>query len=383
MTGTSANGIVRGVRGRTRALRFAAAALAAVVAPAAIAHHAITAKFDDHKRMTLSGVVTLVDWRNPHAHVFVNVPKGNDVENWAIELESPIALEKSGWSHDTLKPGDALTVEGIAARDGTRQVWSETLTTANGRKVLYAVNTAPVPPAAPRPTPRWPDGKPQLGAPTTEGGYWGYPTSTVLMQRGADVAMDRSGLLENPADAPKVAPFQPWALGLYQHRQQRHLADDPGYLNCKPPGAVRQFESPYGVQLVEDRERQRIFVLLGSGNHNYRIIYTDGRKQTGQVRGDDDNPLYYGRSVGHWEGDTLVVSTIGFNEDFWFTNGGLPHTNRLSLTERFSRPNFDTLHYEVTIDDPGAYTKPWSSGWDLRWVGGQELPAYFCQDNRS
>ena len=112
------------------------------------------------------------------------------------------------------------------------------------------------------------------------------------------------------------------------------------------------------------------------------MIYTDGRKNTGQLRGDNDNPLYYGRSVGKWAGDTLVVETRDFNEKFWFSNGGLPHTERLELTERFSRPDFDTLKYEVTINDPGAYTRPWTSSWTLRWVAGQELPIYLCQENR-
>ena len=114
-------------------------------------------------------------------------------------------------------------------------------------------------------------------------------------------------------------------------RQRRFLQDDPTFLNCKPPGGPRQFQQPYGVQFVEDRERQRIFVLIGGGNNNFRIIYLDGRGHVGQVGGDDDNPLYYGRSVGKWEGDTLVVDTRGFNEDFWFTNGGLPHTDQLQL----------------------------------------------------
>ena len=123
-------------------------------------------------------------------------------------------------------------------------------------------------------------------------------------------------------------------------------------------------------------------MLIGSGNNNYRIINTDGRGHAGQVGGDDDNPLYYGRSVGKWEGDTLVVDTRGFNEDFWFTNGGLPHTDQLRLLERFSRPDFDTLKYDVTIEDPGAYTRPWSSSSTLRWVAGEEMPRHLCQDNR-
>ena len=98
--------------------------------------------------------------------------------------------------------------------------------------------------------------------------------------------------------------------------------------------------------------------------------------------GDDDNPLYYGRAVGKWEGGTFVVDTRGFNEDFWFTNGGLPHTDQLRLVERFTRVDLDTLRYEVRVEDPGAYTRPWTSGWNLRWVGGEALPAHFCQDNR-
>jgi len=372
---------------RTVALRRAARSSLIVLlaaAPAAFAHHALTAKFDLGSRMRLDGIVTSVDWRNPHAHVFVNVTDGSGLLNWAVELESPVALEKSGWRRDTLRPGDAVTVDGIAARDGTRQIWGESVVqAATGRQVLNLTSTAPIAPKASRPAPRWPDGTPRLGWTSTEGGYWGYPTATALVQAGANVAMNASGLLEDIDDAARVAPFQPWALGVYLHRQRRGLRDDPLYLNCKPPGGVRHFQSPYGVQLLEDRERRRIFVLVGSGNRNYRIIYLDGRAQQGQVRGDDDNPLYYGRSVGRWEGDTLVVSTTGFNEDFWFTNGGLPHTDRLSITERFSRPDFDTLRYEVTIDDPGAYTKEWSSAWELHWVGGEELPVYFCQDNRS
>jgi hypothetical protein len=351
----------------------------------AVAHHAIVAKFDDQKQIELRGIVTSVDWRNPHVHVFANVTReGGAVENWAVELESTVLLKRSGWRHDTLRPGDTISVSGPAARDGSRQVWGESLVeAATNRRVYNVTDSGPSRPQSPRPTPRGADAKPLLGAADATGGYWAYPSSTVLMQDGANVRMDRDGVLAQIADAPRVAPFQPWALGLYRHRQQRHLADDPGFLNCKNPGGVRQFQSPYGVQFVEDDVRQRIFVLVGSGNRNYRIIYMDGREQQGQVQGDDDNPLYYGRAVAHWEDDTLVVRTTGFNEDFWFTNGGLPHTDQLSLIERFSRLDYDTLRYEVTVDDPGAYTQPWSSSWELKWVGGEDLPVYFCQDNRS
>jgi len=354
---------------------------AALLAGPGFAHHAIGAKFDPGKPLRFSGVVTDVDWRNPHVHVFVNVKRNGEEQNWAVELASTVMLKKSGWSSETLRPGDRVSVRGIVARDGSMQLWGESVV-LGGNRVLYVKDTAPVPPDVARPTPRWPDGVPILGAVDASGGYWGYPTKTALEQDGAQVPMDAYGLLKHLSDAPKVAPFQPWALALYEDRQKRDLRDDPLYLKCKPTSGVREFQSPLGVQFIADRRRQRIFVLVGSGDRNYRILYLDGRKPVGQVGGDDNNPLYYGRSVGQWKGDTLVIQTTGFNEGFWFTNGGLPHTSMLHLTERFSRPNYDTLHYEVTVDDPGAYTKPWTASWDLRWVGGEDLPTYFCQDNR-
>jgi hypothetical protein len=369
-----------------RAMRFAlltlSAALLTVVTTTA--HHSITAKFDDTKPATVRGIVTLVDWTNPHAHIYVNVrdAKGG-VTNWAVELESPLDLKASGWSEDTLHPGDGITVQGISARNGSRQVWARSVkVTATGREIFTVNHAPPAPPLSPRPVPKMADGTPRLGAMPGASGYWAYPSATALVEDGVKVEMSQYGQLKNVADASKVAPMQPWALALYQNRQRRFLQDDPTYINCKPPGGPRQFQQPFGVQFVEDKERQRIFELIGGGNHNYRILYMDGRGHKGQVGGDDDNPLYYGRAVAKWEGDTLAVDTQGFNEDFWFTNGGLPHTDQLQLLERFTRVDFDTLKYEVTVNDPAAYTRTWKATWNLRWVGGEELPVYFCQDNR-
>src|SRR3954468_20331303 len=98
-----------------------------MVAARLAAHHEILAKFDDHKPVALNGIVTLVDWRNPHVHVFVNVPAPTGVVNWAIELEGPIDLQRSGWSRDSLRPGDRIHVEGIAARNGSHQAWGNSV----------------------------------------------------------------------------------------------------------------------------------------------------------------------------------------------------------------------------------------------------------------
>lgn len=351
----------------------------------AMAHHPIQGKFDPADQANISGVVTKVDWRSPHVHLFMNVREGNTVDNWAIELENPYILVNNGWDEESLLPGDAVTVAGMKARNGSRQIWGEQVTlTDTGRLVYTVTDTTPPKPLAKRPVPRWPeDNRPVLGAaPGGVGGIWSYPTETALVEDGINVAMNEYGLLDNIRDASRVAPMQDWALARYVNRQERSLRDDPMYLDCKPPGGPRQYQSDLGLQLIEDKANQRIFVLLGSGNRNYRLIHMDGRDQIGLVGGDDDNPLFYGRSTGHWEGDTLVVDTTGFNEGFWFTNGGLPHTDMLSMVEKFTRTDFDTMHYEVTIDDPGAYTRPWTASWDLSWVGGGELPFSLCQNNR-
>jgi len=347
------------------------------------AHHEILAKFDDKKPMTLRGTVTKLDWANPHVHIFMNVTSGNSVVNWAVELESPVDLGKGGWGRDTVKPGDGLTVQGLSARNGTKQLWANSVVMTSTNKKLFDIAASkPAATAAAAPTPRWPDGQPRLGPAPGQTGYWAQPTATFMAQTGANVQVDNYGLLKNIADVDKVAPLQKWARDLFELRQRNFLKDDPMFLYCMPPGGPRQFQQPYGIQFGEDRDRKRIFVFLGSGNRNYRIIYTDGRQQKGQLRGDDDNPLYYGRAVGQWEGDTFVVDTKGFNEKFWFTNGGLPHTDQLHLIERFTRSDMNTLKYEVTVDDPGAYTKMWTSSWNLKWVAGEELPVYYCQDNR-
>jgi len=345
------------------------------------AHHAIAAKFDTTKPVTLRGTVTSVDWANPHVHVFMNVTQGITTTNWAIELESPVDLQRSGWNQTTLKPGDNITVQGITARDGSKQAWGNSVAADNGGKRVFVVASAPARPAAQsaRPTPRWPDGQPRLGALPGEHGYWGSPSATVLIQTGANVQTDSDGLLRNIADVDKVAPFQRWARDLFELRQRSFLKDDPMYLYCMPPGGPRQFQLPYGVQFIEERDNKRTFVTIGGGNHNWRIIYLDGRARK---EDDKDFPTYYGRPLARWENDTLVIDNRDFNERFWFSNGGLPHTPQLHLAERISRPDFNTLKYEVTVDDPGAYTKPWSSAWTLQWVQGEELPAYYCQDNR-
>jgi hypothetical protein len=166
-------------------------------------------------------------------------------------------------------------------------------------------------------------------------------------------------------------PFRPWAKAVLDDRLKNQL--EP-HTRCKPSGFVRQFLTPYGVEFVELPEIQRIYIFDIGGPHTYRTIYMDGRTHPTNL-----DPTFYGHSIGWWEGDTLVVDTLGYNEGFWMDRRGSPTTEKLHTLERFTRTNSATIHYETLVDDPGAYTKQWSSAFDLRWESGTELFEYVCQ----
>ena len=360
----------------------AAAVLALGLSSAAAvwAHHDFAAEYDEKKPVTLKGTVTKFEWNNPHVFFYVDVAEaGGAVTNWAVEWASPSDLRKAGWTDDSLKVGETVTVEGSLARDGSKQAMGKSVAIAGGKKLAEAPEAARVAKSSgSKPAPRWPDGHPRLGPAPGEKGYWASPTAASMVETTAgNIRMNSEGVLANLADAAKVAPFQPWAKGLYEYRQRNLLKDDP-MVSCLPPGGPRQFQVAHGVQFLEQPDRKRIFVLSGGGNRNWRLIYLDGRANP---QSEDVSPTYFGYSSGKWEGDTLVIDTVDFNERFWFSNGGLPHTESLHLTERISRPDLNTLKYEVTVNDPGAYTRPWTATWNLEWQAGQDIEEYFCQDN--
>jgi hypothetical protein len=224
-----------------------------------------------------------------------------------------------------------------------------------------------------RPTPHWPDGRVNFGPLPGEKGVWAG-------NAGATLASNSRGIDNNLVNLPtnmKAAdlPFQDWSRALYQYRQERLTADDP-HVRCKGSGGPRLYHTPYGFEILDMPELQKVFVVGVGGPHTWRVFYMDGREHP-----KDLDPSYYGNSIGHREGDSIVVDTIGYNERFWFVREGLPHTEQLHLTEKFSRPEYDTLRYEVTVDDPGAYTKPWTGGWAIPWNQNDEVYEYMCQEN--
>jgi hypothetical protein len=168
-------------------------------------------------------------------------------------------------------------------------------------------------------------------------------------------------------------PLQDWALALYIDRQTHEL--EP-HARCKASGITRQFQTPYGVEIVEFPDVERIYIFDVGGPHTFRTIYLDGRTHPDEADLDRNG---YGHSIGWWEGDTLVVDTVGFDETFWLDRRGIPHTDQLRTLERFTRTDLRTIQYEVTFEDPGALTAPWSGAFNLSFSPGQELFEYICQ----
>lgn len=205
------------------------------------------------------------------------------------------------------------------------------------------------------PAPRNADGRVVLGGATpAEKGVW-TPRFSIF----------------DPVAPVDVVPFKPWAKALYDERQLHEL--EP-HARCKASGGSRQFLTPYGVEFVEITALQKLYIFDIGGPHTYRVVYMDGRSHPA-----NPEPSNYGHSVGWWEGDTLVVDSVGFNEDFWFGRRGLPHTEQLHIIERFNRYNSDRIDYTITVDDPGAYTAPYTGGFNLGWQEDQELFEYVCQ----
>jgi hypothetical protein len=206
------------------------------------------------------------------------------------------------------------------------------------------------------PAPRLPDGTVDLS------GVWqgGGPVQDIERQGGL---------------APGSIPLLPWAKKLMESRDPK---DDP-YAQCLPSGVPRMAaDYPWRfIQHPTHKAATHIFMILEGNIHSYRQIFMDGRKHP-----PDLDPTWYGHSIGRWEGDTLVIDTIGFNDKFWFDWRGHPHTEQLHTVERWTRIDLGHLVNEVTIDDPGAYSRPWTVKFTATLRGdGEEIMEYICQEN--
>jgi hypothetical protein len=217
---------------------------------------------------------------------------------------------------------------------------------AGGGTALAAIAKQKAPPVGP--TPKTFDGKPDLT------GIW-TPDRTFIYD------------ISSSLKPGEELPIQPWALKL----TKEHMSKDDPEANCLPAGVPRM--APYPWKIVET---PTLLVFLYEGNiHTYRQIFLDRSTHPA-----DPQPTWYGDSIGKWEGDTLVVDSVGFNDKFWFDFAGHPHTEQLHVVERYRRPDSGHLDYDVAIEDPGAYTKSFvMHGHSLIETG--ELMEYVCNEN--
>jgi hypothetical protein len=177
-------------------------------------------------------------------------------------------------------------------------------------------------------------------------------------------------------------PYTPWAKELRDQRFALRARDNPD-ARCLPMGFLQFHQQPQPRMIVQT---EKLILIEYEANYGLRHIYLDGRDLPPQG---EPQPWWYGYSVGHWDGDDLVVETNnlrGADEDSpydgWLDVNGSPYTREAKITERFRRPTFGHLQIDFTIDDPKAYTRPWTVRIDQRLLPDQELIEFVCNENQ-
>jgi len=252
-------------------------------------------------------------------------------------------------------------------------------------------------PSYPTPGPRTKDGKIDLAGPpprTADGhpdfsGLWEPARGAGGRGRGGE---SMNGTLPLPfaiptsPDDPPVAqffnigagfkeglPFTPWAAQLRAQRKGNNNKDNPDAL-CLPLGLTQLHMHPQPRKIIQT---PREIVILYEANGNTRDILTDGRTLPSNNAA---TPWWYGYSVGHWDGDTFVVETSGFRDDVWLDVEGTPLTNSGKMIERWRRPKFGLMQIDITIDDPKAFTKPWTVRVNHQLMPDTALMEFVCEE---
>ena len=180
-------------------------------------------------------------------------------------------------------------------------------------------------------------------------------------------------------------PYTPWAKDIRDKRFKDLQARDNPDANCLPMGFLQFHQQPQPRRMMNVANPKMILIEY-EANNGLRHIYMDGRKLPPMG---EPTPFWYGYSVGHWDGDTLVVETNNLRGaedskfDGWLDVNGSPYSEQAKFTERFRRPTYDHLQIDMTVDDPKAYTKPWTVRVDQRLVADQELIEFICNENQT
>jgi hypothetical protein len=254
---------------------------------------------------------------------------------------------------------------------GATFVWSLALVSVSAQWLHYPTTGVP----------RARDGKPNLSAPAPRAGDGKPDFSGVWENDGFDPTR-AEGL--NDSGPPKTPffdiahgltgapPYQPWAAELARKRKADFGKDNPD-ARCLPLGILQMMAHPLPKKIIHT---PGLLVILHERNMEFRQIFTDARTLP-----DDQQPSWSGYSSGKWEGDTLVVETAGFRDGLWADFNGSPLTDRARITERFRRPSYGRLEIDVTVDDPKAYTRPWTLTLNQHIALDTDLLEYACLEN--
>jgi hypothetical protein len=212
----------------------------------------------------------------------------------------------------------------------------------------------------------------------------GKPNLTAAAPRTADGRPDLSGVWSAPPAylrdlakdlKPGEVEFQPWAKAVYDERAAGlHWKEEPD-ANCLPQGTPKILVAPAPWRIVQT---PTYIVFVHEAFNLWRQVFVDGRDL---AINDDTTPTWFGYSAGRWEGDTLVVETAGFNGKIWLDQLGKVATESLHVTERFHRRDFGHMDIQITIDDPKAYTKPWTVKVEATYQPTRELMEFICLEN--
>ena len=315
------------------------------------AHHG-AAVYDTSEVVTVRGAVTRFRFVFPHTLIYIAVTSddGETVE-WSGELTTPNRLARGigpggvthapGWTNDTLKPGDVIELTGNPARNGAPSLRLISVYNADG---VALAGRRPGDTAAPLESVAA-NADLQVADATDLAGVWIY---------------NYSHSWENYAFTEELPSMTPWGRERFEASKPTFgprgvsvaETNDPVY-ECLPSGTPRIYAHPSPFEIVQTSDR--ILILYEWMNLN-RHIYTDGREHR------EGRPAsWMGESVGHWDGDTLVIESVNFNDRTWVDRRGLPHSEELRVVERIRRDGDDGLTIDITVHDPVAYTEPWSA----------------------
>jgi len=267
----------------------------------------------------------------------------------------------AGWRRDRTIVKTLITAAALAALSAPVSAQWPSHPTAGVPK------TADGKPNLSAPAPRTPDGKPDFsGLWQNAFGIGGPPTADPNAPPAATFFNIGAGFKEG-------LPLRPWAAQLLKQRRDDNDKDNPD-AHCLPMGLLQFHEHPQPRKIVQ---APGLIVIVYEANYGLRQIFMDGRP----LPNNDPQPWWYGYSVGKWDGDTLVVETTGLRDGGWLDIWGSPLTDQAKITERFRRTNFGTLVVDVTIDDPKAYTKPFTVRFTQSLMLDTELIEFICNEN--